>query len=689
MPYGRLDVFWPDGKFQTFPLSDSTVSVGRSGGSSIALETDSISRYHFSLTHADGQAYITDMESANGTFVDGQRLPDNQRQALYGGEEIQVGELRMIYNTFDDSPTRPMVVPEEVTQRIELEAPAYKIDLKGPSQAVSPGAHISAELAITNTGSDKERYVIDVTGLPRDWVRIDRQIVEIVPGKTETVVINFKPTRRSESAPGNYQAFVTVRPNRDGAPMLNADFVLSVLPYGGFGMALEPTELGSDGRFRLHLHNQGSNGLPLHIAVRDSDGLLDAALPTPQVLLSPGQRLMIQGAVTPRQRKLFGEPVQLPFDVVVTSRDAARFTAAQRAYTSVRPPLPRWAPVAILGSVAALIIALLAIILLVNNRPAMPPAITSFTLSSSGPVQGEPLTVQWEAENAERVVLTLNGTTIFQDEGDEITDSFIIDTTELSGPISIGLTVENAGGTDGETQVVDVVRPLRIEQFAVTPSELVRNVVQTLTIQWNVPGATQTRLIGLEAFTTAQIQPSYGADGSIGDIVGIPNTPLTLTLHAEDAQGRAAEQTILVEIVDPFCAPSSEAVTLYAEPRADSQVIGTVPNGSTVIVDAQDETSQWLRVVLAGGLQGWGPRNAFRCADNFRVENLRQVLIVPTVAPAQTETPATPTRAMSVVIETATPAPVVTATPRRTVTRPAATATSTPTRGVTPVAPGA
>src|SRR5690606_33704897 len=129
------------------------------------------------------------------------------------------------FNTLDDSPTRPMVVPEEATQRIEVEAPTFRIDLKGPDQAVSPGAHIAAELAITNTGGETERYVVDFHGLPRDWVRIDRQTVEIAPDKTATVVMSFKPLRRSESAPGDYQAFVTVRPNRDGAAMLNADFV--------------------------------------------------------------------------------------------------------------------------------------------------------------------------------------------------------------------------------------------------------------------------------------------------------------------------------------------------------------------------------------------------------------------------------------------------------------------------------
>ena len=40
------------------------------------------------------------------------------RAALVGlARAARHGELRVIFNTLDDSPTRPMVVPEEATQR--------------------------------------------------------------------------------------------------------------------------------------------------------------------------------------------------------------------------------------------------------------------------------------------------------------------------------------------------------------------------------------------------------------------------------------------------------------------------------------------------------------------------------------------------------------------------------------------
>ena len=49
MPYGRLDVFWPEGIIRSFPLSEDNVSVGRSSGNTITLENNTISRYHFTI----------------------------------------------------------------------------------------------------------------------------------------------------------------------------------------------------------------------------------------------------------------------------------------------------------------------------------------------------------------------------------------------------------------------------------------------------------------------------------------------------------------------------------------------------------------------------------------------------------------------------------------------------------------
>ncbi len=76
-------------------------------GNSIALETTTISRYHFSLTHDGNTTYITDMDSASGSFVDGVRLPANNPHPLDGGDEIQIGDLRLIYHQSTKCPPSP------------------------------------------------------------------------------------------------------------------------------------------------------------------------------------------------------------------------------------------------------------------------------------------------------------------------------------------------------------------------------------------------------------------------------------------------------------------------------------------------------------------------------------------------------------------------------------------------------
>src|SRR3990172_7162944 len=104
MAYGRLDVFWPEGKFETFMLDVDNVTIGRHSDNVITLDTEAVSRIHFCIRHEKGQVSIIDMDSANGTFVDGVRLKSNEPHVMEGVEEILVGALRLLYHPVDDSP---------------------------------------------------------------------------------------------------------------------------------------------------------------------------------------------------------------------------------------------------------------------------------------------------------------------------------------------------------------------------------------------------------------------------------------------------------------------------------------------------------------------------------------------------------------------------------------------------------
>jgi len=332
MAYGRLDIFLQDGTLRSVMLVAPVTTVGSSPQCLIILDSKTISAEHLRLLYENGQASVTDSGSKQGTFIEGERLKPGVPHLVNGGDEIIAGELRLIFylvDSADESPTRPIVVPEETTQRFEVISTRFSVDVLSPEQGVAPGAHIPAQIIIRNLSDTSERYTLEVTGIPRDWIRLERSEVEVAPGKTEDILVNFKPARRPESTPGRYRVLFTVR--RKAAPddVLKGETVLEVLPFSGFGIALEDNRLQAGERFKLYLHNQGSSTLNLTITPRDIKQKLRFNLQTPAISLAPGQRSVVQGTVIGRGA-LLGSEATYPFDLLVRSRDASGFLTVVR-----------------------------------------------------------------------------------------------------------------------------------------------------------------------------------------------------------------------------------------------------------------------------------------------------------------------------------------------------------------------
>lgn len=70
-------------------LSGEPLSIGRSREADIPLIDDKVSRVHCGIRLSEGDFYIKDLKSRNGTFVNGQRIEDTQK--LKPGDRIQIG----------------------------------------------------------------------------------------------------------------------------------------------------------------------------------------------------------------------------------------------------------------------------------------------------------------------------------------------------------------------------------------------------------------------------------------------------------------------------------------------------------------------------------------------------------------------------------------------------------------------
>lgn len=506
MTYGRLDVFWPDGRFESYILNAASVSVGRSGGCTIVLDTDTISRYHMSITNNKGEITIADMDSANGTYVDGARLDNNETRALQGGEEIQIGHLRLIYHHVEDQPTVAMTPVGDDTQRIEREDIGFGIEVYGPEIAVPPGSHTSMEISINNLAEAARRFTVKVSGLPDGWARVNRPELEVNPDDIAPVLVNIKPFRLSESAPGDYPVMVTVALKDAPEKKIEVEVPVRILPFNGFGMALTNREVTAYDTFKLHLHNQGSIGLPLYIMGRNKDDLLQFSLSQTQVVLSPGQRLIVKGSIKPARRRLFGAPRDHTFDLLVRSRDEAAFLAVERGHYLETAVFPRWAAVAMTALVTGIIALLAAAVLLIVLRFTPPPEITAFQAEVAEITSGELLTLSWTAENAQTITISVDGVVVL-DELPGDTSSVEIDTDDYNGDILIELAARSGERVDTATVDVLVFEPLVVDYFEVLPQTMLRNVVGQLDVRWSVRGAANVRISGLEVFQY-NVEPS-------------------------------------------------------------------------------------------------------------------------------------------------------------------------------------
>lgn len=81
------------------PLSRGATLVGRSVACKVVLDDSDVSRRHARLMVSDDGAEIEDLESANGVFVNGERI--DKCRILSNGDQIAIGreELRLIVDS--------------------------------------------------------------------------------------------------------------------------------------------------------------------------------------------------------------------------------------------------------------------------------------------------------------------------------------------------------------------------------------------------------------------------------------------------------------------------------------------------------------------------------------------------------------------------------------------------------------
>lgn len=124
---------------KVFQDLDPPVTIGREEGNSIQLNDERVSRCHFKIQRDNDRLVLTDLDSTNGTKVNGSEC---QLKILRHGDLIAVGRSLMVIGT-----------DEQIAARI----------------AAMDGADPNSQTLTQDTNDDSQAFLLDPAGAPSGY----------------------------------------------------------------------------------------------------------------------------------------------------------------------------------------------------------------------------------------------------------------------------------------------------------------------------------------------------------------------------------------------------------------------------------------------------------------------------------------------------------------------------------------
>jgi DNA-binding winged helix-turn-helix (wHTH) protein len=95
---GRQSVYWLVRGRRRIPLEPGETIVGRDPGAAVFVDHRSISRRHARIVVADDGATVQDLDSKNGTFLEGRKV--SAPVPLADGDKLKIGSVTMTVRIF-------------------------------------------------------------------------------------------------------------------------------------------------------------------------------------------------------------------------------------------------------------------------------------------------------------------------------------------------------------------------------------------------------------------------------------------------------------------------------------------------------------------------------------------------------------------------------------------------------------
>lgn len=185
-------------------MTQDSVTFGRGEECDIVLPERQVSREHIRVYREGEQYFIEDLESKNGTWLNGQQIKGVNR--LFDGDEIHLAlAVRMQFIGSGSTAPLPFEPPAQMTSRIRIDPQARRIFIGGKEidPPLSPPQYRLVELLIANSGRICTRdEVVSVVWPDAIADGVSEQAIDALVRRLRDRLAEIEP---------NWQYIVTVR----------------------------------------------------------------------------------------------------------------------------------------------------------------------------------------------------------------------------------------------------------------------------------------------------------------------------------------------------------------------------------------------------------------------------------------------------------------------------------------------
>jgi Nif-specific regulatory protein len=171
----KLTIIAGHRKGESFQLSGKKITIGRVSSNDIALKDSSVSREHCLIYKQKNQFFINDLESLNGTFVNGKKAKNT---LLRHGDKIHLGDFIFRFQTGEFVETSDKILFDKT----EFRLPKTSVQIKVEEVFGAMARDLTAILRI----SDKINTIRSVEDLQGETLR---QVLEVIPAENAAIVL--------------------------------------------------------------------------------------------------------------------------------------------------------------------------------------------------------------------------------------------------------------------------------------------------------------------------------------------------------------------------------------------------------------------------------------------------------------------------------------------------------------------